>query len=179
MSRRDFYRNPGYDRQRSHRGEEDWDREKWDRENWERWMDTVRSNQRDPDESYGSLGGTPYEGGVFTSASRGGGAEYYSVTGMYENPLLETWRRESHRGKGPKGYKRSDERIHDEICDRLTRHPLIDASLMDVHVEKGEVTLTGEVQDRRMKYMAEDVADEVSGVTEIHNKLRVGRERAA
>ena len=74
MSRRDFYREPGYNWPPSREGT--WDQEKWDREHWERWMDTVRSNQRDPDESYGSVGGTPYEGGVFTSATYGGGAEF-------------------------------------------------------------------------------------------------------
>jgi glutamine amidotransferase-like uncharacterized protein len=142
-------------------------------------MDTVRNNQRDPDESYGSVGGSPYEGGVFSSATYGGGAEFYSITGMYENPLLEHKNRGSHRGKGPKAYKRSDERIHDEVCERLTQHPLVDASLMDVTVEDGEVTLSGEVLDRRMKYMAEDVVDEVHGVKEIHNQLRVSRERVA
>src|ERR1051326_3460551 len=125
-------------------------------------MDTVRANQRDP-EDYGTVAGTPYEGGVFSSAMYGSGAEYYSVTGMYENPLLEK-HHGPHKGKGPKSYKRTDDRIHDEICDRLTRHSLIDASLMDVHVENGVVTLTGEVLDRRMRYMAEDVADNVSGV---------------
>ena len=176
MSRRDFYRDPGY--QWPRRRDEGWDREKWDREHWNRWMDTVRSNQRDPDEDYGSVGGTPYEGGVFTSGTYGGGAEFYSVTGMYENPLLEKHRR-SHRGKGPKGYTRSDDRIHDEICERLTHHPLIDATLVDVNVANGEVTVNGEVLDRRMKHMTEDVIDEVSGVKEVHNKLRVRRERAA
>src|SRR5215475_14955250 len=111
--------------------------EQWDRESWERWMDTVRENQKDPDEGYGSVGGTPYEGGVFSSGTYGSGAEFYSVTGMYENPLLE--RRKSHR--------ESDVRIHDEICEVLTRHPLVDPSLMDVHVENGVVTLSGEVSD--------------------------------
>jgi osmotically-inducible protein OsmY len=148
-------------------------RKEWDRENWERWMNTVRSNQRDPDD-YGSVGGTPYEGGVYSSATYGSGAEFYSVTGMYENPLLEK-RHESHRGKGPKGYKRPDDRIHDEVCERLTNHPLIDASLIEVQVEDGEVTVSGEVLDRRMKHMTEDVIDEISGVREIHNKLRVRR----
>ena len=48
-----------------------------------------------------------------------------------------------------------------------TRHPLIGASLMDVHVENGEVTITGEVLDRRMKHMTEDVIDDVTGVKEV------------
>jgi osmotically-inducible protein OsmY len=158
--------------------DEPWDPEEWDREHWERWMDTVRSNQRNPDEGYGSVGGDPYQGGVFSSGTYGSGAEFYSVTGMYENPLLER-QRTSHRGKGPKGYQRSDVRIHDEVCEVLTRHPLVDASLMEVHVENGVVTLSGQVSDRRMKYLAEEILDEVSGVKEVHNKLRVFRDRVA
>jgi osmotically-inducible protein OsmY len=149
-------------------------RKDWDREHWQRWMDTVRSNQQDPEDGYGTVGGTPYEGGVFTSATYGSGAEYYSITGMYDNPLLEK-RRQSHRGKGPKNYQRPDDRIHEEICELLTHHPLIDATLVEIQVENGEVTINGEVLDRRMKHMTEDVIDGVSGVRDIHNKLKIRR----
>jgi osmotically-inducible protein OsmY len=162
---------------------EDWSRkneEDWDRESWDRWMNTLRSNQREYDQYGGSLGGTPYEGGVYSTSTYGGGAEYYSITGMYENPLLEKHPgRHRHRGKGPKAWIRSDESIHDDVCERLTQHPLIDASLMEVHVKDGEVTFTGEILDRKMKYLAEDVADSVPGVREIYNNLRVTRDRAA
>jgi osmotically-inducible protein OsmY len=175
MSQRDFYRKTAYNRPPER--EPEFDRKKWDRDHWERWMEDKIPDPVHPNESYESLGGTPYSGGVFTSGSYGGGAEYYSVTGMYENPLLEH-KHAPHRGKGPKGYERSDDRIHDEICERLTRHPLIDASLMDVSVKNREVTLTGEVLDRRMKHMAEDVVDEVFGVREIHNNLRVSSRAA-
>lgn len=185
MSRRHPYNNRDFPDREVWR-EPDWDeaersrrqRAQWDRDHFERSMDVVRNNQRDPDESYGSLGGTPYEGGVYSSGTYGSGAEFYSVTGMYTNPLLEH-SHGKHRGKGPRGYTRSDDRIHEEICVRLTEHPLIDASMMDVVVENGEVTLTGEVHDRRMKHMAEDVVDSVSGIRDIHNKLRVSRDKAA
>jgi hypothetical protein len=156
---------------------DEFDRERWNREHWENWMDTVQSDQPGKGSATGPVGGAP-AGGVFSSSSYGGGAEYYSVTGMYENPLLEHKSRK-HAGKGPKGYKRSDDRIHDELCERLTQHPLIDASTIDVAVKSGEVTLTGEVTDRRMKHMAEDVADQVSGVREIHNQLRIFRDHVA
>ena len=145
----------------------------WDRRHFERSMDMVRDNQRDPDESSRFEVGA---GGVFSAATRGSGAEYYDITGENPNPLLE---KKHHRVKGPKGDRRSDDRIHDEIFDRLTQHPLIDASMMEVTVVKGEVTLTGEVLDRRMKNIAEDVADSVSGVKDIHNRLRISREDAA
>jgi osmotically-inducible protein OsmY len=153
-------------------------REEWDREHFERSMDMVRSNQRDPHQDNATVAGTPYEGGVFSTGTYGSGAEFYSVTGTYENPLMHN-PRATHRGKGPKSYRRSDERIQEEICEQLALNPLIDASLMEVRVHNGEVTLSGEVFDRRMKYMADDVVDEVFGVTEINNRLRVARNRAA
>ena len=175
MSQRDFFQKTEKDRAQER--EEEFDRKRWDREHWEHSMEDILPDPTHRNESYESLGGSQYSGGVFSSSSYGGGAEYYSITGMYENPLLEQTR-ESHRGKGPKGYERSDERIHEEICERLTHHPLIDASLMEVSVKNRDVTLTGEVHDRRMRHLAEDIADGVSGVREIHNNLRV-RNRAA
>jgi osmotically-inducible protein OsmY len=171
MSDKEFDRDPIKEWSRE-------DEEEWDRESWDRWMNTLRSSQHDPEEYGGSLGGTPYQGGVFSSSTYGGGAEYYSVTGMYENPLFEKHGRK-HRGKGPKSFVRSDEAIHDEVCERLTHHPLIDASQMEVHVHDGEVTFTGEIPNRQMKHMAEDVTAEIPGVLEVFNNLRVTRGRAA
>lgn len=79
------------------------------------------------------------------------------------------------RGRGPKGYRRSDERITDEVNDLLTDHDELDASDIEISVKDGEVTLTGMVSDRRAKRLAEDLADDVSGVQEVHNQLRINR----
>lgn len=76
-------------------------------------------------------------------------------------------------GVGPKNYQRSDERIMDDIYDRLTRHGQIDARDINIDVKNGEVTLTGTVDSRRTKRMTEDVVDSVRGVKDIHNQLRV------
>jgi osmotically-inducible protein OsmY len=78
-----------------------------------------------------------------------------------------------HRGKGPKGFTRSDERIKDDISCRLTDDAYVDASEIDVAVDKGEVVLTGTVPDRSSKRRAEDIAELVSGVTNVENRLRV------
>jgi osmotically-inducible protein OsmY len=83
-----------------------------------------------------------------------------------------------HAGKGPKGYKRSDERIREDVCERLTDHHDVDATDIEVTVENGEVTLSGLVGVRRDKLMAEHVAEGVSGVFDIHNEIRVRREGA-
>jgi hypothetical protein len=80
-----------------------------------------------------------------------------------------------HAGRGPKGYQRSDARLHEDICDRLTEHPAIDASEIEVEVQGCEVTLRGTVESRAVKHLAETMAETVPGVREIHNQLRVAR----
>jgi len=78
------------------------------------------------------------------------------------------------RGVGPRGYRRSDERIAEDVIDRLTEDPRLDASGIEVSVAGGEVTLSGQVRSRSDKRRAEDQADGVSGVTHVQNNLRVG-----
>ncbi len=78
-------------------------------------------------------------------------------------------------GIAPKNYQRSDARIQEDVCDRLTAHPYIDPSNIEVKVVQGEVILTGEVPDRQMKRLAEDIADEAAGVANVNNQLRVER----
>ena len=79
-------------------------------------------------------------------------------------------------GRGPKGYKRPDDRIREEICDRMTEDPMLDASEIEVEVIDGEVTLTGSVMSRDQKRRAEEtVAERISGVRDVTNRLRVTR----
>jgi osmotically-inducible protein OsmY len=78
-----------------------------------------------------------------------------------------------HRGRGPKNYQRSDDRIRDDVNDRLTDDPHVDASEIDVSVQNREVTLTGTVNSRFEKRHAEDIAESVSGVAHVQNNLRV------
>jgi hypothetical protein len=77
---------------------------------------------------------------------------------------------------GPKGYKRSDERIKEDVSDRISQMNMVDASDVEVAVKGGEVTLTGTVPNRVMKWQLENMIDTVAGVTEVHNQLRVRRE---
>jgi osmotically-inducible protein OsmY len=78
-----------------------------------------------------------------------------------------------HRGRGPKNYRRSDERIKEDVNDRLSDDYYVDASDIEVAVSNTEVTLTGTVNSRADKRRAEDIADSVSGVTNVENRLRV------
>jgi len=81
--------------------------------------------------------------------------------------------REHRRGRGPKNYRRSDERIKEDVNDRLSDDYYLDASDVEVAVENSEVTLTGTVNSRNDKRRAEDLAESVSGVTNVENRLRV------
>lgn len=78
-----------------------------------------------------------------------------------------------HRGNGPQGYTRSDERILEDACDRLTEDRDVDARNITVSVQEGELTLSGTVSDKRAKREAEDCVDNVSGVSHVQNNLRV------
>lgn len=81
------------------------------------------------------------------------------------------------RGRGPRGYKRSDERIREDVCERLTDDDYLDASDIEVTVKDGEVTLSGFVSSREDKRWAETLVERVSGVKEVQNSLRVQDQR--
>lgn len=78
-------------------------------------------------------------------------------------------------GKGPKGYKRSDDRIKEDVCETLARNPRVDASDIEVSVEAACVTLTGTVESKEIKRAAEMAIENLSGVDDVKNELRVKR----
>jgi osmotically-inducible protein OsmY len=80
-----------------------------------------------------------------------------------------------HRGKGPKNYQRSSDRIKEDVNDKLSDNWMLDASNIEVDVKGSEVTLNGTVESREDKRRAEDIAEDVSGVTHIQNNLRVSK----
>lgn len=82
-------------------------------------------------------------------------------------------RNSSFFGKGPKGYKRSDERIKEEVCETLARNPRIDASDIEVKVEEACVTLSGTVESKEVKRAAEMAIENLSGVEDVKNEIRV------
>jgi hypothetical protein len=77
------------------------------------------------------------------------------------------------RGRGPKGYRRSDERIREDVCECLSADDRVDASDIDVTVRNCEVTLSGTVISREQKRRAEDLIERIAGVKDVNNGLRV------
>lgn len=82
------------------------------------------------------------------------------------------------RGRGPKGYQRSDERLTEAVSEAFYENDNVDASEISVKVKDGEVTLDGSVESREMKRMAEDLAESITGVKEVINHLRVHKRQS-
>lgn len=78
--------------------------------------------------------------------------------------------------RGPKGYTRSDERIREDVCERLAHALDIDVSDVTVQVQDGRVELDGTVPARWMKHGIEDLADGCMCVRDVENRVRVRRE---
>jgi osmotically-inducible protein OsmY len=79
----------------------------------------------------------------------------------------------AYRGRGPRGYVRSPARIYEDLCDRLTDNPFVDASDIEVGIAGTEVTLNGTVNDPIALRQAQAIAEEVAGVTHVHNRLQL------
>jgi osmotically-inducible protein OsmY len=160
------------DRDWSTRSDRDWStgpRQAGTGINWER--QSSRPEYRNDEYSRSEYSRPEYN--EFSRQSYGGpyGSERF---GSREWSSSERWRAPGpYVGKGPRGYQRSDERIREEINDRLTAHGWIDASDVECRVQNGEVTLTGHVDSREAKRTAEDIAEAIPGVREVNNQLRV------
>jgi hypothetical protein len=94
---------------------------------------------------------------------------YREDWGREARPIPEPGR----RGLGPKGYRRSDERINEDVHERLTDDPWLDASNIEVEVTDGEITLGGHVENREAKHRAERLVEDILGVGHVQNNLRV------
>ena len=100
-----------------------------------------------------------------------GGGQYGGGPGSYYGGLGGFGEQGRYAGRGPKSWQRSDDRIKEDVNERLTEHPQIDATEIDIQVRNGEVTVSGSVEDRRIKRMVEDLIEGVSGVKEVHNQF--------
>jgi hypothetical protein len=123
----------------------------------------------------GLYGGGGYEPGPGSRQQNRYGSQGYDSGGYRQQSGaqgVET-RRGPHRGKGPQGFVRSDERVRELVCEALTDDDDVDATNIEVSVKNGEVMLAGTVDDREQKRRAEDCALRVAGVRDVHNQLRI------
>lgn len=134
---------------------------------YDRFDADLTGGNSDPNRRHATEGGYAY--GAFSGVRPDGRPEDYS------HPADRELRQ--NRGRGPRDYQRRDERIYEDVCERLTEDDRVDASEIEVSVADGEVTLTGTVRSRRAKRRATDVVDAVKGVKDVHNSIRVSDEQ--
>lgn len=79
----------------------------------------------------------------------------------------------SHSGKGPKNYRRSNERIKEDACEALFEARDVDASDIEVEVQEGHIILRGTVEDRSSKKAAERAVENLRGVEDVRNEIRL------
>jgi osmotically-inducible protein OsmY len=123
---------------------------------------------------YSGSGGYSREGygaSQYGQGSQGSGSEQWRARDVSGQGFGSS--STSYRGLGPKNYTRSDERIREDLNEKLTDAHDIDASGLSVEVNNGVATLTGSVAQRWMKHRAEDLAESCSGVRDVNNQIRV------
>lgn len=139
-------------------------------------------NQDPYGREFGNQGRHP-GGAGYPSQSYGGqdhqGQSYHSQGGYgqggYRGQEQGGYQGQSYRGRGPKNYTRSDERIREDLSEKLSNHHYIDASDVNVDVKNGVVTLSGSVEQRHLKHEIEDMAENCSGVKDVENRLTVSQ----
>lgn len=151
----------------------DWRRERWpDKDDYRYAGETILGRADWGDRE------SDYEHGfrAFTGEPGWRREPHRGVPLEYEGPGVVR-RREplwpNYTGRGPRNYRRADERIHEDVCERLTADPRVDAFDVEVRVKDGEVTLAGNVNSREEKRRAEDDALSVNGVKDVINELHV------
>lgn len=121
--------------------------------------------------------------GAYRADSEYGRASGRDFTGSADprgfQPRAGEQRQTGFAGRGPKGYQRSDERLKEDVCERLTDDPAIDASDISLEVSGGKVVLQGQVEQRWMKHHVENLVDRCSGVKDIDNRLQVSPRQEA
>lgn len=93
----------------------------------------------------------------------------------YDSPESRHYARYYYGTYGPYHARisRSDEEIRDEVCNRLVWDDWVTADQVNVTVENGVVTLTGNVDSVVEKRAAGDDAWDTPGVVDVNNLLAV------
>lgn len=182
-----------YEPWRYGRSSRDWSRENWrgdERQSERHGRGDGQYGRYGESGQYGSHGFGPQYGGQQYGGQQYGGQQYggsqygsqsggYGSGGLGFGATSDRWSREGRYGEGrfyglgPRGYQRSDDRIRDDVNDRLTFDPDVDASDIRIEVHDGEVRLEGEVEERDQKRRAEDLAESVPGVRDVSNHIKV------
>jgi hypothetical protein len=106
--------------------------------------------------------------------------EFYRDPNIYETEVARTTQEGDVESRSPdqdkpRGLRRSDERIKEEIESLLTQQGQVDASAIQADVNDGIVTLSGTVSSPFEIRTVEGIVQNVLGVLEVKNQLKIRR----
>ena len=81
------------------------------------------------------------------------------------------------RGESPPEYSPDDESIREKVCAAIFRDRLFSENEVTVEVRQGVVTLSGLVSDVKTKEYADHYLEDIYGVVDIINELKVKPDR--
>ena len=118
-----------------------------------------------------------------TSGARGREGMAQSERGTWGEDQSRRERREEQHSSsgspggtgGPRPRRKTDDSLAREIHEILVTDPELDATEIEVVVEGGAVTLSGEVEHPDAKLLAEELTESIAGVRLVHNRLVVRR----
>ena len=113
--------------------------------------------------------------GFYNRWDGGGAGGWHNAPTDHDYSATTSGAQQSYVGRGPRNYKRTDERILEEVHRILTEDDELDASDVEVAVQSGEVTLSGIVHSRQARRRAEELLDNVFGVSNVSNKLKINQ----
>jgi hypothetical protein len=136
--------------------------------------DNNRMRSMDRDQHPGGVTGVPFEDDMDLNDmdfSPDHGEAYYSTrdADTERRPLDGDY----FYGVGPKGWKLSDKKIYEKVCDVLLHSQEVDASEIEVKVQEGVVNLTGNISSKGMKRVAEDLVESIPGVVDVFTSLKI------
>ena len=167
-----------------------WSERVWNEQRAQPRESFPRDQQRQIEDEFSDESAVSYERGALPPGYRGRGYDPYGRPGLDRTgvnarsgqgagrlvnyPIAHYPAEQRAYPRGPKGYQRSDERLKEDICERLWEAYHIDSSEVTVEVKSGKVSLEGSVPNRYMKHSIEDIVDATPGVMDIDNHVRVG-----
>jgi hypothetical protein len=129
---------------------------------------------REAAERYGHGGNAPYPHPREHGEARGHEPGLVERARQWFGGDVGESRSEARAGRPPRNYQRSDQRILDELCEGIVASG-IDASGVDVFVERRIVRLSGSVAHKDDRRRIEDLAEDILGVDMVESHLRVVR----
>lgn len=97
------------------------------------------------------------------------GDEAFDFERWRQYGLVRGWLKDE---RGPRSIKRSDDSIESEIYDKLRHNRDLDASEIEVEVNRGNVVLKGYIDTKYERNLAEEIVESIYGVRDIMNQLQ-------